>query len=39
MVHCRLRPFTADEYAKEKQTCVESFDIDQKIIVGTIQKA
>ena len=36
MVYCRLRPFTADEYAKEKQTCIETFDKDKKVIVGTL---
>lgn len=35
-VYVRLRPYTEDEYIKDRQTCVESFDLEAKTIVSMI---
>lgn len=33
-VYVRLRPFTEEEYAKDRQTCIESFDPESKSVVS-----
>ena len=33
-VYVRLRPYTEDEYMQDRQSCIESFDLDSKSIVG-----
>lgn len=33
-VHVRLRPYTEDEYIKDRQSCIESFDVEGKAVVG-----
>ena len=35
-VYVRLRPYTEDEYIKDRQTCIESFDQEEKTIVSMI---
>jgi hypothetical protein len=33
-VHVRLRPFSEEEYVKDRQTFIETFDPDKKLIIG-----
>lgn len=36
IVSVRLRPFTEEEYLRDRQSCIENFDVSNKIILGNI---
>jgi len=37
IVSVRLRPFTEEEYLRDRQSCIENFDVNNKIILGKMK--